>query len=173
VGGILALIVTRQWFVGLLLLFFGWPLENAAAQSHRMVRHEALQGITAGDIMTGESPFITPQLSLGQLARDYILVTGQRYFVVVDGAKLQGVVTMRNIKPIPKKHWDSTRIDEIMTPASELKTAHPQQSAAILLEQMNELGIGQMPVLAGDEVIGIVDRDSLMRLVKSRAELGI
>ena len=172
VGGILVLIVTHQWFVGLLLLFFGWPLENAVVQGSRgRALHEALQSITARDIMTKEYPLITQQLGLGQLVRDYILVTGQRYFVVVDGVNLQGIVTIRNIKSIPKRRWDSTRIGEIMTPAGELQTAHPQQSAASLLGQMDELEIDQMPVLEKDEVIGIVARDSLTRLGKTRAEL--
>jgi len=148
IGGILVLIVTHQWFVGLAPAFMGWVLYNAATYSHRQaVLREALQSITAGDIMARECPLITQQFSLGQLVRDCILVTGQRHFVVADDDKFQGIVTMRNIKPIPKERWDSTRIGEIMTPASELKTAHPRQPAAILLDQMDELGIGQMPVL--------------------------
>ena len=80
---------------------------------------------------------------------------------------------MRNIKRIPKERWDSTPIGEIMTPASKLKTVHSQQSAASILEQMDESGISQMPVLEKDKVIGIVTRDSLIRLVKTRAALGI
>ncbi len=174
VGGILLLIVGRQWFVGLVLTGMGWVLQTAAAQSRRQaVLHEALQSIIAQDLMTKEYPLITPQFSLGQLVRDYITVTGRRYFVVVDGVKLLGIVTMRNVKSIPKKRWDSTHIGEIMTPASELKAAHPQQPAASLLEQMDELGIDHMPVLEEDKVIGIVARDSLIHLAKTRAKLGI
>jgi len=174
VGGILLFIVAGQWFIGLLLALMGWVLQSAAMHNRRQViLHEALQDITARDIMVKEYPLITQQLNLGQLVREYILVTGQRHFVVADGAKLQGVVTVRNIKPIPKKRWNSTRIGEIMTPASQLKTAHPQQSAASLLEQMDELEINQIPVLEEDKIIGIVARKSLIRLAGTRAELGM
>ena len=79
---------------------------------------------------------------------------------------------MRNIKPIPKERWDSTPVGEIMTPASELKTAQAEQPASSLLKQMDELGIDFMPVLEEDKVIGIVIQDNLMRLVKTRTELG-
>jgi CBS domain-containing protein len=172
VGGILLLVLAYQWFNGLALIFVGWILYIAAVQSRRQtVQHEALQRIMARDVMTRECPVVTQQLTLGQLVRDCILVTGQRYFVVADGGKLQGVVTMRDIKRVPKKRRDSTPISEIMTPASELKTAHAQQSAASLLEQMDELGISQIPVLEQDKVIGIVARDSLIRLNKTRGEL--
>jgi Zn-dependent protease len=172
-GGILLLVLLRQWFNGLVLVFAGWVLQIAATQSRRQtLLREALQGITARHVISRECPIISPELSLGQLVRDYILVTGQRYFVVAGGAKLEGVVTMRNIKPIPKKRWDSTPVGEIMTPASELKIAQAEQPATSLLEQMDELRIDYMPVLEQDKAIGIVFRDSLRRLVKTRAELG-
>jgi len=173
-GGILLLILAHQWFNGLVLIFVGWVLHIAAAQSRRQtVLRKALQDIMARDIMAKECPLTSQQLTLGQLVRDCVLVTGQRYFVVADGGKLQGMVTMRNIKRVPKGRWDSTRIGEIMTPASELKTAHAEQSAGNLLEQMEELEIDQMPVLEQDTVIGVVTRDSLIRLDKTRGELGM
>jgi Zn-dependent protease len=171
-GGILLLILARQWFNGLVLVFVGWVLQIAATQSRRpTLFREALQGLTARDVIARECSIISQELSLGQLVRDCILVTGQRYFVVADGVKLEGVVTMRNIKPIPKERWDSTPIGEIMMPASELKAAQAEQPAASLLEEMDELQIDYMPVLEQDKVIGIVIRDSLVRLVKTRAEL--
>jgi len=172
-GGIRLLVLAHQWFNGLVLVFIGWVLYAAAMQSRRpMILRKVLRGIKARDVMARDCPFISPELSLSQLVRDYMLVTGQRYFVVADGVKLEGVVTMRNIKKVSKKRRHSTTIGEIMTPASELKTAQAEQPAASLLEQMNEWQIDHMPVLAQDRVVGIVARDSLMRLVKTRAELG-
>jgi len=174
VCGFLLLILASQWFNGLALIFVGWVLYIAAAQSRRKTAlREALQNIKAQDVMARECPSTTPELSLGQLVRDCILVTGQRYFVVAEGGKLQGMVTMRNIKQVPKKDWNSTQIGEIMTPASELKTAHAHQSAARLLEQMDDLGIDHMPVLEKGVVIGVITRDTLIRLKKTRAELGM
>ena len=172
IGGILELTITREWFVGPLLLLMGWVLLSAAVQSHRQAAmRAALQGTTAQQIMTREYSIISQQLSLSQLVQDYVLVTGQYYFVVADDVKLQGIVTMNNIKQIPKKRWRSTTIDKIMTPASKLKTAHPRQSAASLLEQMDELDTSQMPVVEKGNLMGIVSRNSLLRLVKTRARL--
>lgn len=174
IGGILSLILAGEWFNGLALIFVGWILYLAATQSRRQTRlYEALQHIPARDIMSGGGLTVTTQLTVGQLVHDCILVTGQRYFVVVEEGKLQGIVTTQDIKKVPKKRWRSTKIGKVMTPVSKLKTAHPQQSASSLLEQMDELGIEQMPVLEGDEVIGIIARDSLTRLNKTRAELGL
>ena len=172
-GGILLLIFGRQWFNGLVLAGVGFVLQTAATQSRRQaVLREALKKIKAQDIMVREYSPITPQSTISQLIHDYILVTGQHYFVVADGDKLQGTVTMRDIKRVPKRRRGA-HISKIMIPASELKTAHPQQPAVSLLDQMEELEIDHMPVLEEDKVIGIVSRDSLIRLAQTRAELGM
>jgi len=173
--GILLLVLSQQWFNGLTLIFVGWVLYLAAVQSRRQTAlREALQHIAARDMMSGESPIIaTPQFTVGQLVRDCILVTGQRYFVVSEEGKLRGVVTTRDIKKVPKKRWNSTKISRVMTPARRLKTADAQQSAASLLELMDELGIKRMPVLENDKVIGVISQDNLNRLKKTRVELGM
>ncbi len=174
-GGILLLVLSRQWFNGLILIFVGWVLYLAAVQSRRQTAlREALQHIAARDMLSGESPIIAvPQLTVGQLVRNCILVTGQRYFVVAEEGKLLGVITTRDIKRVPKKRWNHTKISRAMTPASQLKTASAQQSAASLLELMDEIGIKRMPVLEKDKVIGVISRDSLNRLKKTRVELGM
>jgi len=172
VGGMLLLINTGQWSSGLLLALLGWVFLSVNAQNHRQATlHQALQGITAGDIISQECSPINEQLSLSELVNDCILVTTQRYFVVTDGNKLRGAVTIPQIKSVPRHRWSSTRVGEIMTPASRLTTAEAQQSAVSLFELMEDLETDHIPVLEKGEVIGIVARDNLLRLGKIRAEL--
>jgi len=172
--GIRSWVLSGQWFNfnGIALVFIGWVLNTAAMHSRRpMVLHKTLRDIKARDVVAWDCPVISPQLSLGQLVRDYMLVSGQRYFAVARGARLAGVVTIRNIKKVPKKRRHLTTVGEVMTPASEVRTTQAEQSAASLLEQMNEWQIDYIPVLEQGRVIGVVGRDSLRRLVKTRAEL--
>lgn len=173
-GGIWLMVTTQQWLTGAVLAFGGWVLQSAAWQNHRQaVLYKALQGIAAQEIMNQECPFISPQLNLEQLVRDCILGKIQRHFIVADGAQLEGVVTMQDIKPVPKRRWSSTLVSEVMTPLSKLRTAYPQQSAAGLLEQMDDFEIASMPVLEEGEVVGIVARENLLHFGQTRAELRI
>jgi CBS domain-containing protein len=174
-GGILLMVLSQQWFNGLTLVFVGWVLHLAAVQSRRQTAlREALQHIAARDMIGGESPIVaTPQITVGQLVHNCILVTGQRYFVVAEEGKLLGVITIRDIKKVPKKRWNSTKISRAMTPAKRLRTASAQQSAASVLELMDELRIKRMPVLEAGKVIGVISQDSLNRLKKTRVELGM
>jgi len=58
-----------------------------------------------------------------------------------------------------------------MTPSHKLKIAHLNQDALGLFEQMNELNIAQVPVIEGENVIGMLDRDSLVRFMQVRNAL--
>lgn len=168
--GILAIITAGEWFTGIAIAAAGWFLENAAAVSRRqaLVR-DALRGVTAGYMMSENYTPIMQQLTFG-VVRDYIINSGQHCFVAIEDGKLQGIVTLSDIQ-IPQKRWDSTQISEIMTPASELKAAHPDQPAVDLLEQMDEYDIDQIPVLKNDRLIGMVERERLIRFLTARAVL--
>jgi Zn-dependent protease len=172
-GGILLLITEQQWFNGLTLVGVGWVLQSAAARSRRRATlREALQPVKTEDIMTRECPLISTQSTVSQLIRDHILATGQRYCLIVNGDKLEGIVTIENVKRVSKKHRGS-HLDKIMTPISELKLAYPQQSAASVLGQMDEQWVDHMPVVENDKIIGIVSRESLVHLAQTRKELGV
>ncbi len=173
-GGIYLLVISRQTVNGLLLAFLGWALQAAATQSRRRAMLlQALQNTRAADITTSEFPSVAPELSLGQVVRDYILVNGQDYFTVAERGKLLGIVTADNMKHLPREQWGVTPIRQIMTPARKVKTVQADKSGAHLLEQMDQSRTDEMPVLANDELIGIVVRDSLIRLARIRADLRI
>jgi len=168
--GILAIITAGEWFTGIAIAATGWFLENAAAVSRRqaLVR-DALRGVTAGYMMSENYTPIKQQLTFG-VVRDYIINSGQHCFVAIEDGRLQGIVTLSDIQ-IPQKRWGSTQISKIMTPAGELKTAHPDQPAVDLLEQMDEYDIDQIPVLKNDRLIGMVERERLIRFLTARAVL--
>ena len=172
-GGILLLITEQQWFNGLTLVGIGWVLQSAAAQSRRRaIRREALKPVKAKDIMTREFALISSHSTVSQLIRDYILATGQCYYLIGDDDKLKGIVTLNDVKKVRKKHR-GYHVERIMTPVSELKLAQPQQSAASVLGQMDEQWVDQMPVVEGEKIVGIVSRYSLERLAQTRNELGV
>jgi Zn-dependent protease/CBS domain-containing protein len=170
-GGIALLIMEQQWFNGLTLVGAGWVLQAAAAQSRRRAKtRQALQPVKVRDVMTQECPFVSSHVTVSQLIHDHILTTGQSYFLIVENDRLEGTVTMENVKRVPKKHRGS-HLHTIMKPASELRVAHPQQSAASALGLMDEQELDQMPIVEDGKALGMVTRESLVRLARTRGEL--
>ncbi|GAI29142.1 unnamed protein product, partial [marine sediment metagenome] len=74
---------------------------------------------------------------------------------------------------VPQPNWGVTQVKDIMTPVDKLKMAHPDQNALSILEQMDESNTNQMPVVSEGRVIGLITRDNLIRLLRTRSELGI
>ncbi len=172
-GGIVMMFILHDLIGGLWLAFIGWFLEGAASTSYRQVQwREVLQGFTAADVMTADFPVAPSEITVSQLVQGYVFPSGHHFFVVADEGRLQGMLTLQNIKSISQQDWISTRVSEIMTPVDKLKAAHPNQDAQSIMEEMDERDINQMPVLSEGRVIGLVTRDRLMKFLRTRYELG-
>jgi Zn-dependent protease len=176
-GGILIVFLSPfglSWFSGLWLVFIGWFLENAASVSYRQAQwREALQRFSALQVMTPDCAVVPPDITVSQLIQGYILASGRQCFLVADEGRLEGILVLNNIKSIPQRNWEVTQLKEIMAPVDKLRTAHPDQNALSILEQMDESEINQVPVVSGGGVIGLVTRDSLVRFLRIHSELGM
>ena len=162
-----------SWFSGLWLAFIGWFLENAASASYRQVQwRDGLRGFSASQVMTAVYPVVPPNITVNQLVYGYLFAGGHPFFMVADEGRLEGILTLDNIKSVPRQSWEMTQVKDIMTPVSKLNVAYPDQAALSILEQMEEKDINQMPVVSGGRVIGLITRDNLIRFLRLRSELG-
>lgn len=163
-----------EWLNGLWLAFIGWFLDNAAGQSYRqVVLQDALRGYTARDLMTRDCPTVGGGQSLSQLVHDHILPAGRRCFLVTDGDRLTGIVTLHNVRTVQRDHWDETPVSRVMTPVEQLKSVQPTDEVLTILQRMDEEDVNQMPVVEGGVVVGMIGRDSLLHFLRTRSELGI
>jgi len=173
-GGILIMFLLHDWLSGLWIVLIGWFLQGTASMSYRQAQwREALHGLTASQLMTSDYIVVPPTISVKELVQEHVLPKGRHLFLVIEGERLKGILTMRNIKSVPQVKWDTTRVEQIMVPSSRLKIASPEQDALSVAEQMEESEINQMPVASEGRVVGLVTRDNLLRFLRTRAELGI
>jgi Zn-dependent protease/CBS domain-containing protein len=173
-GGIAIMFLFGEWLSGLWLVFIGWFLQSTASMSYRQTQwREALRGITTSQMMTTDYIAIPPTITIKQLVQEYVMPKGYHLFLITEGDRLKGILTLQNIKAVPQAKWDETRVEQIMVPAEKLKTASPDQDALSVVEQMEENEINQMPVASEGKVIGLVTRDNLLRFLRTRTELKI
>ena len=157
---------------GLWLAFIGWFILSAAKQNQAQVEARgALEGLRVADIMTPELHTIGREISLEDYAREMVR-TGRRAHLVVAGDQLVGFVTAEALSSVPQQDWDVTSVQAVMLPKDKLHWAAPEEPALSLLDRMRTVGMQQMPVIAGGNVIGIVTRESILRVLQSRHELG-
>ncbi len=157
---------------GIWLAFIGWFILSAAKQSQAQVEARgALEGLRVADIMTAELHTVGREISLEDYAREMVR-TGRRAHLVVAGDQLVGLVTAESLNSVPQQDWDVTSVQAVMLPKDKLHWAAPEEPALSLLDRMRTIGMQQMPVIAGGNVVGIVTRDSILRVLQSRHELG-
>ncbi len=164
-GGILIMLFLHEWFLGLWLAFIGWLLNNTASTSYRQAQWRgAIREFTASQVMTTNLPVVPSNITVSQLVQEHIFSPRHPYFLVADEGRSMGILTLHNIHAVSQQSWNVTGVKEIMTPVDKLKVAHPDQDALSILEQMDENDINQMPVISEGRIIGLITRDSLIRL---------
>jgi Mg/Co/Ni transporter MgtE len=166
--------VIRGQFSGLWLAFIGWFLENAATQSYRQTAlREALRGVTAGDIMNQECAYVPDDLTIDSFVHSYVLPQSRRCFLLTDKGQLTGMVTLHNVKEVPKARWGETSIGEIMTPLDSVRRVQVTDDAFAVLSLIDSEDLNQVPVMDGEHLVGLISRDNVIRFIRTRSELGV
>jgi Zn-dependent protease len=160
---------------GLWVAFIGWFLNNAAESSrHQAALRDMLAGVTARDVMARECPAVSADLLLERLVHEHVLGTGRRcFFVSAPESGLQGLITLHNIKAVPREQWDEVTVGQIMTPADTLLRARPDEDILHLLQRMDEGDVNQVPVMDNGRLLGMITREHLLHYIRLRSELGI
>jgi len=107
------------------------------------------------------------------LVQGLVLLSGRRCFLVADEDGFKGMLTLHDIKSVSPQNWGVTQVKEIMTPLNKLKVAHPNQDALSILEEMDENNVSHMPIVSEGRIIGLIARDNLITLIRTRSDLGV
>jgi CBS domain-containing protein len=172
-GGIW-LVFTGSWFDGIWIALIGWFLESAAVGSYRqLLLQDMLKGHVASEVMSRDCTVISPDITVEQLVNENILTTGRRCFPVVTEDRVLGLVTIHNIKAIPRELWNTRMVKEAMTPLESLKSVRPDEDLSSVLQILIENDINQVPVIQDRNVIGLIGRDNILSFVNVRSQLGM
>jgi CBS domain-containing protein len=123
--------------------------------------------------MTGDCQWLPKGLAVKELVDNYILPTTRRCFPVVDEERVLGIITLHNVKEIPREQWESVKVEDAMTPLEEMKTVSPDDDLFTVMRQMTEEGVNQMPVVESGQLVGMIARDNLVGFINARSELGV
>jgi predicted transcriptional regulator len=59
-----------------------------------------------------------------------------------------------------------------MRASQDLVTARPEDDLLTAIQRMDDAGVGQLPVVSRDRLVGMVSREQLLRYLRARTELG-
>src|ERR1700730_16307555 len=166
-----------QWTSGLWLAFIGWFLLNAAQESVAQVAiRETLSGLRAADVMSHEVPTVARDLSLEEYGQE-VARTGRRCHLVITDDRLMGMINVTTLNSVPRSEWVHNSVQAVMIPRDKILWAKPEEPLLGLLERLVAADVNQMPVVSGGEndgahIIGMITRDSILRVMQARSEVG-
>jgi Zn-dependent protease/predicted transcriptional regulator len=162
---------------GLWIAFIGWFLLNAAQESVAQVAiRETLAGLSAADVMSSEVPTVDGHITLEDYGTE-VLRTGRRFHLVLTDDRLVGMMNVHMLNSVPREEWAHNSVQAAMIPREKILWTSPEEPLLRLLERLLAADVNQMPVVSGTEengthVVGMVTRDSILRVVQTGAELG-
>ena len=166
-----------EWPAGLWLVFIGWFLLNAAQESVAQVAiRETLAGLSAADVMSHEVPTVEGHITLEEYGAE-VLRTGRRCHLVLNDGRLVGMMNVHTLNAVPRNEWAHNSVQSAMIPREKILWTSPDEPLLRLLERLLSADVNQMPVVSGSgdgapQIVGMVTRDSILRVMQTRSELG-
>jgi Zn-dependent protease/CBS domain-containing protein len=156
---------------GLWLAFIGWFLNTASSQSYQqVVVRDILEDVPVVRMMRRNPPTVTADTSISRLVDEHVMGTDERGFPVLEGSSLVGLVTLQDLREVPRDRWQGTNVHEIMTPVEELETVNPDSDAADAMQTLTRRDVRQLPVLDGHELVGMLRRQDLVRWLQLNSD---
>jgi Zn-dependent protease/CBS domain-containing protein len=157
---------------GLWLAFIGWYLNGAARSSYQQVAlQDMLTGVKARNVMINQCAPVSGDLRLSRLVEDHALKSDQRCFFVTDSDSPQGVITLDDLRAIPRAKREQLTAAQVMTPASPGVAADAEDDAWGLVQKMGAEGLRTIPILEEGRLLGVITPEYLWNYVRLRGEL--
>lgn len=170
----IALFFAGDVFDGIWFGFLGWFLLSGAQSANMQAVVETMfQGVEVGDIMNVTPATVPANISLQKLVDVFLLPRGWRGVCVLQGDQFAGLITLSDIRHIPREQWAQTPVGFAMTPREKLHCVSPAQRLNEVLPLLVTRDVNQVPVVAAGRLVGIVSREDVVRFMEVRRGLGL
>lgn len=131
----------------------------------------ALKGKTVEQYMTRNPQTISPDVSVADLIDEWIYRHSFEFFPVIDGDRLIGSVSLREVRAVPPAERARTRVGDIMLACSDENTIAPEATAAEALTKVQTGSASLLMVVQNHKLVGVIGLKDLMRVIAIKAEL--
>jgi Zn-dependent protease len=173
-SGLLPLILYNSFGNSWNLLIGFFLLQNAGSTAQFGRVQEQLTGLTAGDVVTANSPIVSGNLSLREFADQQVVsdLNWRRFLVTDDEGKLIGAIAVNELQAIPTTQWPETQIRDIARPLTQSTTVQSNQPLLEVVQLLEEQQLSTLPVIGDNGVLmGILEKTEIVQLIKRNSLL--
>ncbi len=169
--GMLSAFQTGNILNGIWLIGIGWFLLSAAEASGRAFeQNKVFSHVSINSLIDRNITRIQDHNTIEDWVANRVLPELNRAALVERGDVLVGLVSLSDTKKFKRHDWVNHSVGEIMTPVEKLKVESVSSTVADVLKTMQETSVNQIPIVDGNEVIGWISRESLIRALSVYTE---
>jgi Zn-dependent protease/CBS domain-containing protein len=164
-------VVGGNFVGGMWLFLIGMFIQSAAKMSYQqLITRKALEGEPLQRFMNTNPVVVPASATVTQLVEDYVYRHHFKMYPVVN-EKLEGCVTTKQIKEVPRKEWPQITAGELAQKCTSENTITPQTDAVQALSQMRRNHASRLMVVEDGKLVGIIALKDMLEFLSLKIEL--
>ncbi|MCL4416391.1 MAG: site-2 protease family protein [Actinobacteria bacterium] len=168
------LIFTNNFLNGIWLAFIGWFLQSSAYVSYRqLIFDTSIKGFKVKDMMNENIVTVSGEVTLEKLVDDYFMKYRYGRFPIVENSvnkELIGLVSIHDVKTIPRGEWESTKSKDIVKPVADNEIIDADAEASDALKKMIKYNLSHLVILTGKKIRGLITKSDIMQFIQLYSE---
>ena len=165
-------VMVGHFIAGVWYFLIGLMVRNAAKLAvSSIATRSALQGERVSRFMKTDPITVPRHISVAELVDEYVYKYHHKLFPVVDGDRLVGCVTTRQIKKLPKEEWLSSTVKDISFACDPTIAVGPDEDAVKAMSAMYRNGQSRLMVVEGEKLVGILALKDIMEFLSLKLDL--
>ena len=157
---------------GLWILFIGYFVVQASQSSYQnTIVSDIFSRTMVGEFMTREVVAIDRSVSVSDAVDEYFFRYKYNVFPVMDEDDVIGIITIDNVKRIPKEEWGVTTVGAIATELGDVLRVSPDETVSNVISKIFSNNIGRVLVMEEGSLVGIVSRTDIMNHLRIYMQL--
>ena len=104
---------------------------------------------------------LSPSNSVDEAVNHYFLRYGFGGFPVMDGGRLLGMATLKEMTAVPQEKWGQVTVGEVFVPHDRQWEISPKEDVIKALELMVTEDKGRIAVIEKDRRVGLITRSGI------------
>jgi len=170
--GIVRLIAWNDFVGGMWTALIGLFVRNAAQMSYQqLLLRRVLEGEPVQRFMNPDPVTVPPHVPVEELVEDYVYRHHFKMYPVVGNGRLEGCVTTREIKGLPRERWANTPVRELVQACSAENSIAPDADALAALSSMSQNRVSRLLVVEEGTLRGVLALKDLLDFFAMKIEL--
>ena len=163
------------FFNGIWLIFIGWFLQSAASQAYQQIEIErSLKGVKVKDVISTNIVSVPKDITIRELIDEWFLKYKYSKFPVVDtdnDYKYMGVITLNDIKKVPRDKWDTVTAGEAVNIYVEEDKVEMDMELYEAIKKMNNNNISALVVVENGKIKGLLTKTDIMQFMRIKSQI--